>query len=546
MVMLIILDGHAFWVASPPDLSADRRAGLYQTEVTGLVSAALLFIRLFAQLGSTLLVWRLIFILLGKSGLSFVEICRMVDLKIPILPRLESANQFQWSFLTIVVVLCLWPPSLSAPLANSSLGWIPSTQLASDTVQEYNVSTIKPDPSWFDLIYPAVLSSSIIQASIMASKEPSYAFISSGDSSLLRRYIYLPTKLVEGGIGNVTLPFFEIVGIEWLDNPDGQVLSGLNSSSMLETPIVPEAFPGVGTVMFFKTAEEKWKLDMIYAYKPDVFEGKKKIVIVTSHIDNATRLENGNYATKDTPCPSNTESFGKIPKVKQYPVPLWVGAEWRATDCYMLGEVTIKAGLCPDWPSNITTAGPQDGLHIASPLLSNEKDLSLTPDVAVMPTLDMMSDVANVIVSQHMTAQWQKEGNLDGYVTGMLTLAYHATWSTMPLHLDRHNETIAITPMDPVVRASVKRSRIYIWLAMNATLTIAAVLIGIAQCFSSTKVVRNTTLAALTLDVSEVTHETHNGFCNAVAMNKDDKSLGRMKWKEYNECKTTLLGAGNE
>jgi regulation of enolase protein 1 (concanavalin A-like superfamily) len=176
----------------------------------------------------------------------------------------------------------------------------------------------------------------------------------------------------------------------------------------------------------------------------------------------------------------------------------------------MLAEVTIKAGLCPDWPSNITIVGPQDGLHIASPLLSNEKDLSLIPDVDVMPTLDMMSDVANVIVSQHMTAQWQKEGNLNGYVTGMLTLAYHATWSTLPLHLNRHNETIAITTMDPVVRASAKRSRTYIWLARNATLTIAAVLIGIAQCFSSTKVVRNATLAALTLDVSEVTHETDN------------------------------------
>lgn len=128
----------------------------------------------------------------------------------------------------------------------------------------------------------------------------------------------------------------------------------------------------------------------------------------------------------------------------------------------------------------------------------------------------------------------------------MLTLAYHATWSTMPLHLDSHNETIAIIPMDPVVRASVKRSQIYIWLAMNATLTIAAVFVRIAQYFSSTKVVRNITLTTLTLDVSEVTHETDNGLYNAVAMNRVDKSLERMKWKEYSECTATALDAGNE
>lgn len=116
---------------------------------------------------------------------------------------------------------------------------------------------------------------------------------------------------------------------------------------------------------------------MINTYKPDVFEGKKKIVIVASHVDNDTRLEDGSYATEDTVCPSNTEKFGKIPKVKQYSMKLSVGNEWRATDCYMLGEVTIKAGVHLDWPSNITLVGPQDGLHVASPLLSNENTLLL-------------------------------------------------------------------------------------------------------------------------------------------------------------------------
>jgi hypothetical protein len=75
-------------------------------------------------------------------------------------------------------------------------------------------------------------------------------------------------------------------------------------------------------VVFFKTAEDKWKLDRRYAYKRDVFERKKKIVVITSHVNSDTRLENGNCATKDTRCPSNTECFGKIPKVKQYPVKL--------------------------------------------------------------------------------------------------------------------------------------------------------------------------------------------------------------------------------
>lgn len=95
LVMFTWVDGRAFMIASTSGFSRDG-SGLYQAEVTALVSATLVIIRLIAAVGSALITWRLVFILLEKAGVTLVELCRMVDSRIPIMPRWDSAQQIFW------------------------------------------------------------------------------------------------------------------------------------------------------------------------------------------------------------------------------------------------------------------------------------------------------------------------------------------------------------------------------------------------------------------------------------------------------------------
>jgi hypothetical protein len=119
-------------------------------------------------------------------------------------------------------------------------------------------------------------------------------------------------------------------------------------------------------------------------------------------------------------------------------------------------------------------------------------------------------------------------------MTGMLRLAYHSTWSSFVRHLSRsEEETISITPAKDVVLANVDRSKMNAWLAMNLMLTLAAILVYIAQIFSVAKTIRNPTLAVLTMDLSGISHSgVAPGLCNAVELNKQDKKLGRLRWEE--------------
>ncbi|RYN72638.1 hypothetical protein AA0117_g8521 [Alternaria alternata] len=124
--MFTLVDGRAFRIATPAYFF-QRESGLYQAESTGFVSAALVLLRLVAEIGSSLIIWRLVFLLLGKTGITLVELCRVVDMRLPILSGFGSTQHLYWSLFAVIIVVLVWPSSIAAPLANSSLQWIPSS-----------------------------------------------------------------------------------------------------------------------------------------------------------------------------------------------------------------------------------------------------------------------------------------------------------------------------------------------------------------------------------------------------------------------------------
>jgi hypothetical protein len=65
---------------------------------------------------------------------------------------------------------------------------------------------------------------------------------------------------------------------------------------------------------------------------------------------------------------------------------------------------------------------------------------------------------------------------------------------------------------------------------MNATLAVSAVLVGVAQSVSATKMVRDT---AMTMDLAEVAYGGRaDGLCSAVALSSRDSKLSKLMWKD--------------
>ncbi|KAK2690685.1 hypothetical protein QWA68_010487 [Fusarium oxysporum] len=82
MVLVIQIDGRHFKIGSVSTVFTFH-SRLYQAQVTGLLSLALVSLRLVAGTGSALLAWRIIFILLEKCGVTLVELTRLLSLCVP-------------------------------------------------------------------------------------------------------------------------------------------------------------------------------------------------------------------------------------------------------------------------------------------------------------------------------------------------------------------------------------------------------------------------------------------------------------------------------
>lgn len=129
---LIAIDVYKFKIGSGASVWEWPRERLYQSQVTALISLALVLIRLIYGGCSALLAWRIICILLEKRGITLGELTRLADLRIPVLPRRAGGSREDpgfwrasvgWSLWAAVAILLLWPPAVVASLASSSISW---------------------------------------------------------------------------------------------------------------------------------------------------------------------------------------------------------------------------------------------------------------------------------------------------------------------------------------------------------------------------------------------------------------------------------------
>lgn len=111
-------------------------------------------------------------------------------------------------------------------------------------------------------------------------------------------------------------------------------------------------------------------------------------------------------------------------------------------------------------------------------------------------------------------------------------MAYHTTRSALVVQVADSNTTVTTIPSEPIVRAKVNRGRLYVWLTLNATLTVAALLLWTVQSTTAetSKIVRDPTLVALTTNMDTVCHYDGDGLCNAVALRGSNRKTGRVVW----------------
>ncbi|KAI4164068.1 MAG: hypothetical protein LQ342_002304 [Letrouitia transgressa] len=375
----------------------------------------------------------------------------------------------------------------------------------------------------------------------MAGKDPAYVFDSTGLP--LRRYFYIESldeDILADSTMNLTLPYFD-VDLRWVDAASDSRSQHISESTNAVVSSLDFQVRENGIVSVIR--DDTWTPEKAVPQAAQVFSGTKLISIKVNTLNAYSRLSNSPAPTHDLPCPTYSTLFGRLPDVGQFPRPYVVKSTWAANDCYLVAEASIKAGTHRGTDCTVSPVGANNYMTTCN--ITPNPD-TVDADWISGLALDFMSETMKYIAIVNLTRQWMRD-NLDDYTTGMLKLSYHAAWSSLVKHLGNASEPATIRAAESVVRAKVNRNRLGVWLAMSAMLTMSALLVAVAQNFSATKTIRDTTFAALAMDLTEVTHGSRaSGLCNAVALKKEDRNLPRLKWEgdcDMNVCHRRVIFA---
>jgi hypothetical protein len=522
MVGIIRIDGHGFLVGSGRSLLT-YHSQLYQAQVTGLVSLFLLIIRLIAAACSALLCWRIVYILLEKRGISLAELTHLMNWGIPILPGIRTKTSLRWSLWATATILLIWPQSFASPLATSSIAWIPELQVLRNSTFT-SVQNVGKYANWLAMLYGDARIVTAVGAAAMTAKDPTYAFHSS--QIPLRRYFNVSQAVPGGSEINITVPYFA-VDLSWIDASSDNNSQNVGSSEYQD---VDNDF-GIRTVGALGIVRSTpWDAYSALPSSPLTFMGTKLVGVKLRTMNFGDQLPDGSVANANSSCPTFSEVFGQLPPVNQHQISIVDGNDTVAYDCYIMAKATIVAGA---YPAANCIVAPSDGTEERYATCSTQRDDRVIQDDWLTGlSLDFMSEVLKYTVSQNYSQPWIS-ADLDDYTSGMLTVGYQAAWSGLMKILGNETELVAFYPSQQVVSASIDRWKIYIWLAMNMMLTISAILVFVAQSLSKTKTIRDTAIAAITMNMSDVVHSSRaSGLCNMVALGKPDKNLPRLKWKD--------------
>lgn len=538
VTIILRVHDHTFRTGSPPSLIAPD---LYQIHVTGLISFALVIIRLLTCSCSALLVWRTIFILLDKELITLTQLAHLANYQLPIIPRGGSRFQLFWSCWAVAVVLLLWPPGFAAPLANSSVAWIPSTRL-SDVPASLLIGNVSQSSDWGAFVEREMRTRIVVNAALMAVKDPRYAFETT--ELPVRRYFSSTQKIAANSTVNITLPYFD-VRLRWIDASRDARAKHAGDPEYSDVANLWTGVRNYGSVAVLRNT--KWTSREATPRAAEIFSGTKIVSIQVNTLRVEEQL-NGSAPNINTSCPTTSSIFGQLPNVGQGGKDWFVENKWAGKDCYLIAEASITAGKyrgtdCPVSPTN--TNSYLATCHIKPNPKAIKEDW--IPGLA----LDFMSETMKNIVMLSATDPWM-QNNLDKYTTGMLTLGYHAAWSSLTNRLSNSNEVTTTRIAESVVLANVNLTRICIWLVMSAMLTLSALMVAIAQKFEITRTVHDTTLVALAMDLTEVTHNGHESkLSSAVSMSQKTHKDERLKWKddddkgENHTCRHRVVFAGS-
>ena len=503
---------------------------LTQSTVTSIISLALVYHRLAAGSWLTLAGWRMAFIVLEEYGASLSEFGHMINYRFPPFHARDTSRQTHLLPKLWVVFLLATPSLFVSPLLTGAVNWIP-TQLYQHSNDILRIPQPGPSNTWNEHnLYANNRLYEVYNAVGLASTATSLDFNLSFPATYKRYFPWFPVMPPNSTVANVTVPIFRINSfhpirdesemIEDFSLVDSVITNTNNSNQNFSTAnnlFSLGSDPGRLTIVHTKP----WQASETVGVTHDIFPGddysEATYEYPAATVVTERRLVVMAMQFHERCTPQYSTKFGSFQDIYTYES-VANGNHLADRGCYVFFDLNYTAGIatCIDCPVQ------SDGVAPGGLVTVGDTAAQVLPHPLVETALAMMTDVLfyTEIANSSFGPTYN---NVEGYVRGMLSMAYQASWNSLARSFlnDSFAETTYRRPVPGLV-AHLSKARVISWCVLNALLTVSACLLHMVRRESNFKAVVKPWLTALFLDTSLVIINNVSGFCNMRKLDRKD------------------------
>lgn len=466
LVLTLVIDGF-----NAADTSTaryiDGELQLRVSDITTLVSAALVIIKFFATSWAAVAVWRCAYELTHTTDveLSRQQLSFMMKYRLPpwAMYPFQQPNGFR-SWTVAAILLCVLPQPFIAPLLSGAVNWNPSLVPGSRIVRVYSASR----SAQFDNFYEYTESRYTTTRDHILKIAAGFASLAWSDSSTIstngtsltgngcRHVVNDDGLLPNSTLINSVVPCIKFDNISWATSANdipSKVIDLTLSSSLSLVNDSTDLYTNPGhAVLFDPNLLWNSSQDGLVLPTPTLVSGPKTLGLIIAHqstYPDCTKLD--------------TSSFGDLNNIPQYIY------SWALESCYIFANITLTAGV-------VTSAVSR---YISSRVIEDQTPIDeavFEPNPWVQESFWLLPDLMTLVslMNSSLLPTWD---NIDLYAESLIRRTYLAAWDTFHMSYDEDGSISNAIPQEPRVKATVSYSRVFAWLGVSLLMTVGGILL---------------------------------------------------------------------
>ncbi|CAE7081220.1 unnamed protein product [Rhizoctonia solani] len=484
--LIYVLDGRYFYLDRQPRVKlADGthlsgqlgQNNILQSDITTILSVALVLLRWVAAVWAVPLCWRVIFLLAGRNGLRHRDIRWVINYGV--LPPATYLRHSHNMALGLVLIFTLAPYPAS-PLVTGSVSWVPSSSTI-ELVSRPAINISGPVDS--ELVAggrtqgPTFSTDAVINLNTAWSQDI--------ERGVFKRVVPLAAQLnINSTIDSVPLAFFAATKIEWFSKAvaEERVYQAINSSANSSNfrPFIEQmGQPGAIGLIITNYSALMWPPD--FPTLPLLINvARKRSYNPSRDVCNS----NTTFLPNDTTVPSF-----RLERVFARPATSTLFLD----GCYVYANVSYHAGFGTCRHCRVTSPSTvQNDTELQDMKTSGSTDYAVELMYTYLPTLTHVKGALPELAD-----------SLETYVTAALIRSHSALWTNWNDEFG-YTQNSTYMPAFSTLKAEISHPRVYGWFILQLSLTLAGLAFIWLQWGSEYSLIEDTSMVAFNIDSTEV------------------------------------------